>query len=270
MQQNKIYDVIIIGASKHGLALAEMLEDNGQVALISNSFVHRSKKQLLASTDLIEGKAVLLTYIHGLLGVTLNNNTTIFGNRVVFSTGTQPLRLALKNSNIKYNLCGLLAKNKSAQAVVYGEDDLAVQYAIELSKFYRYVYLCSKSLELACTKRLAKQLNTTANIVHLPGCSIVSCKNDTKGNLIEITLDTYSTINTSTVVISIGRTPDLPPFANKYIKSDDKGYAITKEFYESTLVPKVYAIGDLLPKPTKKGLTTLAQKLKEEISNAGC
>ena len=97
MQHTKIYDVIIIGASKQGLALAELLENTGSVALVSSNFVHKSKKQPLPNTDLIENEVIYLSYIHGLFGVSLNNKDSLFGKRLVFATGTKPKKLNLKN-----------------------------------------------------------------------------------------------------------------------------------------------------------------------------
>jgi thioredoxin reductase len=268
MQQNKLYDVIILGASSHGLALAEMIEDSCSTALVSSNFTHKTKKQSLDYTDLIQGTAVYLSYMRGLFVLSLENREKVVGKNLVIATGTRPKKSALRNQNIRYNISELTEKNKIAQAVVYGHDELAVQYSISLAKLFRYVYLCSDTFELDCSKKVQKQLNELINVVHLPGCTVLSCKNDAKGQLVEITLDTYDTIKTSTLIMSIGRLPDLPSFLNQYIKKDSEGYAITKEYSESTTIPKVYAIGGLLKKSTKKSLTTLAIKLKEETVNA--
>lgn len=269
MQQNKLYDVIILGASSQGLTLAELIEDSCSTALVSSNFTHKTKKQCLVYTDLIQGTAVYLSYMRGLFVLSLENREKVVGKNLVIATGTKPKKSALRNQNIKYNISEITEKNKIAQAVVYGHDELAVQYSISLAKLFKYVYLCSDTFELDCSKKAQKQLNELVNVVHLPGCTVVSCKNDNKGQLVEITLDTYDTIKTSNLVMSIGRQPDLPSFLAQYIKVDSEGYVITKEYLESTLVPKVYAIGGLHKKPTKKSLTALANKLKEEITNAG-
>lgn len=269
MQQNKLYDVIILGASDQGLALAEALEASCTTALVSTNFSHKLKKQLLTATDLIQGTAIYLSYMRGLFVLSLENHETVVGKNLVIATGTKPNKAALKNQNIKYSISEITEKNKVAQAVVYGHDELAVQYSIRLAKLFKYVYLCSDTFDLACSKRSKRQLNDLVNVVHLPKCKIVACKNDARGQLVEITLDTYDTIKTSNLVMSIGRQPDLPSFLAQYIKVDSGGYVITKEYLESTLVPKVYAIGGLHKKPTKKSLTALANKLKEETANAG-
>jgi thioredoxin reductase len=127
--------------------------------------------------------------------------------------------------------------------VVAGNNNLAVTYALTLSKKFKYVYLCSSTIELECDAKYLKKLENTANIVHLPGCNVVGCKNDHEGKLTEVQLDTYSSIRCSALVMSLGRTPDSSGLSKRMIETDADGYIVTKSFNTTTIVPSIYAIG---------------------------
>jgi thioredoxin reductase len=160
----------------------------------------------------------------------------------VVAVGTKPIKSNLKNSNIRYNLNDLKA-SKTNPAVVVGNNTLAATYALAMAKKFKYVYLCSNTVELDCEAKYLKKLENTANIVHLPNCNIISCKNDKEGNLTEVQLDTYSTIRCTTLVMSLGRTPDNSGLSKRMLEIDSDGYIITKEFNQTTVVPNIYAIG---------------------------
>ena len=75
--------------------------------------------------------------------------------------------------------------------------------ALSLAKKFKYVYLGTKSLDLPFGAKLNKKIENTLNILHLPNCNIVACKNDKAGNLAEVQLDTYSTIKCNALVMSL-------------------------------------------------------------------
>jgi thioredoxin reductase len=257
-----IYDVIIIGATSEGLELAKKLSTSDKkVMLISSKFYNTVDFQ---NVSLLEAEVVFLSYIRGLIGVNVMQGDTkgiIYGTSLVLATGTKPVKASLRNANIRYKAIDIPGKHKAEPVVVYGNNEEAALYALDLAKRFCYVYFCTKDFELNCSKRLQKKINETANIVHLPGCNIMSCKNDKNGKLIEVTLDTYATITTSALVCALGRTPDMPTFARKFIGVAEDGFVEIKDFNESKLVPGVYAVGDLCRTKAKKDLTKLATHL---------
>lgn len=250
---NQLYDVIIIGASDEGINFCEQLLEKTvglRVALVSKTF---NKPIEIEGLTKITGEVVFSSYNRGLIGLTLSDRTQIFGINVVVAVGTKPIKSTLKNNNIRYNLAGIKAA-KSSVAVVVGNDNLAVTYALAISKKFKYIYLCSSTVDLDCEAKYRKKLENTANIVHLPNCSIISCKNDKDGKLSEVQLDTYSSIRCSTLIMSLGRTPDNSGLSNRMISVDSEGYIITKEFNTTTVVPKIYAIGTCTRGGTKNRL----------------
>jgi thioredoxin reductase len=257
-----IYDVIIIGATPEGIELAKKLSvTNKKIIIISSKFYTTIDCENVSQ---LEAEVVFLSYIRGLIGANViqeNSKGIIYGTNLVLATGTKPIKTSLRNSNIRYKALDIPGKHKSEPAVIYGNNEEAASYALDLAKRFCYVYFCTKDFELNCSKRLQKKINETANIVHLPGCNIMSCKNDKDGKLAEVTLDTYATITTSALVCALGRTPDIPTFARKFIGVAEDGFVEIKDFNESKLVPGVYAVGDLCRTKAKKDLTKLATHL---------
>jgi thioredoxin reductase len=141
---------------------------------------------------------------------------------------------------------------------------LAVKYALALAKKFKYVYLCSNTLTLECDKKQLKKLEDTANIVHLPNCNVIGCKNGKDGSLIEVQLDTYSSIKCTALIMALGRIPDNSGFSNRMIEVDSEGYIVTKEFNETTIVPNVYAIGTCTKHGAKSRLLPTVNHLIEK------
>lgn len=261
----KLYDILILGGEPAGFDLAQSLSESGlEVAIISSNFNYRTKNHELKNIAVMEDTVIFLTYYHGLLALTLKNNAVILGRNLVFATGTKPTKLNIKNQNILYKTVDIKEKHKNKQAVVSGNGNQAITFALDLAKKFRYVYLCSQEYQPQGSKALLRKLGDTPNIVHLPGCSVVQCKNDRNGLLTEVCLDTYESIKTSTFVASTDRVPDVPVFTKKFVNILESGHADVDENFESKLVPGVFFIGALVPKMTKKHIIKLSETLKEK------
>ena len=263
MSQNKIYDVAVIGATAEGAYLCECLKSKAndlEIALISKVFDIGGKIDL-TGVDLINEEAVFSSYNHGLIGFTLKSKAVVFCRTAVIATGTKPMRSAFKSNGIYYKASDIKSPSKTRQAVVYGNGKDAAEYALAISKKFKYVYLCTSAISVECPKRLSAKLDATANVVTLPGCNVVGVKNDKEGNLTEVTLDTYETIHCSALVFALGRRPDVSGISKKMIELDEVGYAITKGCNETTKVPGIYAIGACARHNTKQSITGVANAI---------
>lgn len=263
MPTNQLYDVIVVGASEEGLALCEQLNaktKNAKIALVSKHFNLQTPKHNLQNVDKFEQEVVFSYYKHRLLGVYFTNKDAIFGKSIVIATGSKPIKSTLKNPNIKYNLNNM-KYNKAAPAVVFGKDNTAATYAISLAKKFKYIYLCFDSLDLKCDSKYLKKIENIANIVCLPNCNIIACKNDKDGNLAEIQLDTYSSIRCSALVMSLGRIPEKVCIDKRMLKTDAEGFIIVKENNETTEIPNIFAIGTCTKNHTKAKITAVANTI---------
>ena len=262
MSTNQLYDVMVIGASEEGINFCKQLlaKTTGvKIALISRNF---NRPVEIEGITKINQEVIFSSYNRGLIGLTLADRSQIFGITVVIAVGTKPIKSNLKNCNIRYNLNDLKT-SKTNPAVVVGNNTLAATYALSMAKKFKYVYLCSNTVELECESKYLKKLENTANIVHLPNCNVISCKNDKDGNLTEVQLDTYSTIRCSALVMSLGRVPDNSGLSKRMIDTDSEGYIVTKEFNQTTIIPNIYAIGTCTKNSTKPRLTAMLNHLIE-------
>ena len=258
MTSNILYDVIVIGASEEGLNACKQLESTLKIALVSRNF-NRPTTQL-SNTDFYNKEVIFSSYNRGLLGVTLSDKTTLYCKNIIIAVGTKPIKSNLKNSNIYYNLNSLKA-SKNNPVVVFGSDDLAATYAITLSKKFKYVYLCTSSLGLNCKPKYIKKIENIANIVHLPNCNIIGCKNDKEGNLVEAHLDTYSSITCVAVVMSLGRVPDNSGLDKRMIEVDPENYIKVKEYNETTKIPNIFAIGGCTRTKSSHAVSNVINKI---------
>lgn len=264
-----IYDTIILGATPEGLMLAEMLASkNLKIAVISSNFIYQTPKYKLENVELIKATGIFLAYNRGFFELSTMTGPLkghFYSQHFVLATGTKPNKASLKNLNIGYKPADIIGKHKTKPAVIYGITEEAAKYALDLAKRFGYLYLCTPSVELPCSKKIQKKINETANIVHLPGCTITSCKNNKEGQLAEVTLDTYATIKASALIFDLGRAPDFPSFTRRYVGQTQEGFADVTLQNESKLVPKFYVIGKLCLKFTKKDLTRLAMYIESDV-----
>ncbi len=268
MQQNELFDIVILGASTDGIALAEYIKakkSDMKVAIVSKHFNFVKNTDKLLDTKLIQEESIFSSFNHGLIILTLKSGKLVVGKNLVIATGGSPIKSTTdkfkNNKNICYSPRDIMINPKNKPAVVYGNSSDAVNFALALSKKFKYVYLCSSTFELNCDARLIKKLNDTANIVHLPNCNITSSKNNKEGKLIEITLDTYDTINCSALILALGRKPCVSGVDPKIIEVDSDGYIKINTQHQTTRVPNIYAIGECTKHHTKRSITTVGNCL---------
>ena len=267
MLQNELYDVIILGASEAGIALCEQIKlksPESKIALVSKHFNFIKHPDKLADTKLILGESVLSSYNHGLIILSLKNRQLVVGKNLVIATGGKAIKVPkeqFKNNKIYYKPSDIPNAAKTKPAVVYGNGTDAVNYAITMSKKFKYVYLCSDVFKLDCDNKLIKKLNNIANIVHLPNCHITACKNDRDGNICEVSLDTYDTIKCTVLVLALGRLPDVSGIDLKMIELDNAGFIKINAGYQTTRVPNIYAIGECTKHNVKKGITIVCNHI---------
>ena len=267
MQQNELFDIIVLGASGPGIALCELINYKSpetKVALVSKHFKNVKQPNKLSNTELITGESAISSYNHGLVILTLKDRSLVAGKNLVIATGGKPIKATkdiFKNSNICYKPAEITINPKNKPAVVYGNGEVAVSYALELARKFKYVYLCSEVFKLDCNTKLLNKLNNTANVVHLPNCHIVSCKNDKEGRLAEVTLDTYETIKCSALVLALGRLPDVSGVSPRMIELDQDKYIKINSSHQTTLVPNIYALGECTKHNTKRSINTVCNHI---------
>ena len=98
---SKVIDVIIVGASKEGIATAVQLaqkDSNINIVIVSKDFEQwTAKYPLLENIHRIQQEAIYTSFNRGLYGVYLKDNTKIFSCNLIIATGTKPTPIKIKN-----------------------------------------------------------------------------------------------------------------------------------------------------------------------------
>lgn len=252
----KLFDVIVIGASTDGIALCEYLvskKPDIKTLLVAENTNSILQKHKLGNTIIVNDKVIYSSYNHGVIGLNLTSGDQVYATNVVIATGTKPKKVSLDTPNIYYKTTTCDICSKSKQAVVVGDKLRAVSAAIWASKKFRYVYLCSKVFNLKAPDKDLEKLAACENVVHLPNCSILEVKNDRRGNLEEITLDTYSTIKCNAIFVISDRLPDVPQLDPRMIELED-GYVKIDHQGQTTRIPKIFALGGCTKYKSKRNI----------------
>ena len=263
MYQNKIFDVVIVGASAEGIALCEYLIAKNsalKIALVSSNFSNCKPRQTLEGILKVEHTVIYSSYVHGLIGFELEDGSKIFGLNAVITTGSKPIKLNFNTPNIYYKTADVKRATKNNQTVIVGNTTKAIHAAFWAAKKFKYVYLCSSTFELNGSKEELKKLHSIDNIVHLPNCQIIDVKNNRYGNLVELTLSTYDTIRCNSIIAITDRLPDVPQL-NPAMITLDEGYIDVNHLGETAKIPKLFALGACTKHNTKRNITVVGRRI---------
>lgn len=259
------YDLIIIGDSKEGHSILKSIASTNaaiKIAFIAKNFKHDTTHDFL-SVEYIKNEVVFTDYKNRLFGCYLKNGTRLYATHLVFAVGQKYAPLMLDNKVIPgvFNTLDNIPKqSKMSSAVVLGDKDTDIKFALALAKKYKYIYFCTKGSNLNCSKKLLDKLNDTKNLVVLLNTEISNVVAlDNKLQQIELT--NYSTITCSAIYVKTETSPDTQCVSTKLIKSSEEGYLETAQDLESTLVPKCYAAGSCVQKSTKKMVFELVKNI---------
>lgn len=269
---SKVIDVIIVGASKEGIATAVQLaqkDSNINIVIVSKDFEQwTAKYPLLENIHRIQQEAIYTSFNRGLYGVYLKDNTKIFSCNLIIATGTKPTPIKIKNriiSDFYTKVTDAPKAGADEQAVVIGHDDTAVKLAMSASRKYRYVYLCSEAVRLECSVALKEKFSKVKNIALLPGCKITNFSTNKEGHLKDITLDTYATVRCDVVFMDGPREPDIYYLSTKFVTLDENKAIITGEFNNSVRIPGIYVVGTCSANYKKNAVGKMCEQIIQRI-----
>ncbi len=266
---NILNDIIIVGASPEGIALCDYLcakRPDLKIILISTHFNNICLRHKLNNVERITDTVIYSNYMHGVITLTLASGKLVHATNVVLATGTKPTKLDLCTKNIYYKASDVDVCSKVKQAVVIGNNSKAITAALWASRRFRYVYLCAPAIKIDATKKDVLRLSQVNNIVYLPNCSIRAVQNDKRGDLEKVILDTYEELNCHAILAITKRTPDVPKFNMNMIELED-GYIKVNHVGETTVVPKIYAIGACTKHTSKRNITIVGKNILSKLED---
>lgn len=262
-------DVMIVGDSKSGHEMLDKIaasKSTIKMAFISKAFKSSTTHDYL-NVEYFRDEVVFTDYKNRLFCCYLKNGTRIYATHLIIASGIAYEPLVLANSRPAVGVYNTVddvpkaAKNKPA--VVICNQNVDVKLALDVAKKYKQVYLCTKDLAIeGLTEANAKKLENAENIVVLPNTSLLKTISK-DGTLVKVELNNYTTLNCSAIYVKTNTVPDISFVSEKLIEKDEFGYLITDNKAESTLVPKIFAVGNCAQKSTK----AMVQNLAEAVLN---
>jgi len=241
--QQKLYDVVIVGASDEGIEAAKyFFAKNLNILLISRHF--DNFKRTFAKIPYLTGNVIFSGYMHGLIMLYLEDGSSICTKNVILATGTRhtPVKSDCKNG-IYYNINSIKNTRKYHKLVIIDDTEAGVKHALLLATKFKEIYICTKLLKLPISEELKQKLQETPNIHIMPLCSVKEFVHNNMNVLYKVILDTYAEVPCQYVLASTNRIAEVPCLSKGMIEIDQYGYYIVNKHYGSKLVPGVFAIG---------------------------
>lgn len=259
-----IYDVIIIGASKEGIALYKLLHKDKtlKIAVVSPNFHNLKADSEIAASDRVYNKVAYSMLKRDLLVLTLADNSLLCGLNVVIASGLAPKKCPYDTQSVYYDIKDIKIRTKASPFIVVGNDDRAAVRALMLAKKFNYIYLCYSENKLDCSDVLAKELSNSANIALLPHCKIVSCKNESNGALYSVKLDTLESLKCKGIVCIGENVSNIDKWFNvNLIALDENKLIKVNEFGQTRDGLNIFAIGTCAEASSTMIINRVAQKI---------
>lgn len=267
---NSRVDIVIIGDSYDGREAVKKIASTRpyiKMAFISREFKSATTHDYL-NVEYIKDEAVFTDYKNKLFGVYLKGGARVFCTHLIIASGLKysPLIIGHKQIPNVYNNVDDVPKNsKNQPAIVIGNSNTDVKFALAVAKKYKQVYLCTKNIIIdGITESNKKKLSEAVNIATLPNTSIIKFQ-ATNGVLQTVELDSYSTVTCSAVYAKTDATPETA-FVSNIISKDNAGHLITTDCAQSLLVPKCFAIGNCACKCTKKMKSAMVEAIVKDFN----
>ena len=262
---NIVYDFLVLGASKEGFELVKNLATKNseyKIAFISKKF-REEYQEKFDNVVYIEGAPIYSSYIHGLIGLSLDQTTSYFGKKLIIATGSKPsIKTNLKTDNIYYNLLDFKEKNKNKPLLIFGETEKAANCVLSMAKKFKYVYFCCLGTEPSCSDKTKEKLAACDNVALLPLCSVASCKNDKNNKLQEVKLSTFEVLKCANIIAFTARKPETPKLASNMITLDKNGYIKVNKNGETEILKDILAVGECAN--TNMSISKLTRFLTEQ------
>lgn len=288
MAEQKVYDVIIIGAGPAGLSAGIYAGRAKLKTLIIEKFAVGGTVNLTYEVKNYPGfenttGADLMEHMHNqalendveiVLDEVINyeldskvkkiicTSGTFLGRTVILCNGAIARKLGLQNeekltgSGVSYcAICdGAFFKNKNVAVV--GGGNTATEDAIYLSSIAEKVFLICRKNSFVADKTLVDSVKSKKNIQILKNCEVEEIYGESvvEGVLIKnnLTKETEK-LQIDGLFIAIGRDPDTQAFKD-ILHLSKNGYILTNESME-TNIEGVFACGDVREKPLRQIIT---------------
>ena len=208
---------------------------------------------------------------------TINTTTQkVTSNSLIISTGASANRLGLKNEKLFWSkgisacaICdGATPQFRNEELAVVGGGDSACEEAEYLTKFGSHVHLLVRSSKLKASAAMADRVEANSNITIHWETELLDVLGEKWLEKLKIKRkkDKHEDeIFAKGLFYAIGHTPNTSLFRNQ-LKTDSKGYLITKPGRPETSLEGVYAAGDVADSEWRQGVTAAGSGCKAALA----
>lgn len=263
------FDIVILGDSDVGKKVVNTLASASQsinIAFISKTFKSNTTHDHI-NVEYIQDEVLFTDYKNRLFGCYLKTGKRIYCTHLIIATGLLYKTFTVNGRtvpNVYNNTSDIQKKAKTLPAIVIGDTNEAIKLALDVSKKFKQVYICTPSMQLNGAKATVEKLLAKTNIAVLPNTSInkVHCK---QGVLESVELDNYSAIMCSAIFVKTDSCPEVKAISEKLISRTDSNYLKVSSNCESLLVPNCFAVGNCVEKFTRTMLTNMLSKILKDF-----
>ena len=205
-------------------------------------------------------------------------NKKIKANSLIIATGASANRLGINNEKLFWSkgisacaVCdGATPQFRDAELAVVGGGDSACEEAEYLTKYGSHVHLLVRSSKLRASAAMADRVDANPSItVHWNTELLDVLGNNWLEKLIVKKSckknEEIEEISAKGLFYAIGHTPNTSLF-DKQIKTDFKGYILTKPGRPETSIEGVYAAGDVADSEWRQGITAAGSGCKAALA----
>lgn len=269
MLQNILYDLIIVGATKHSYYLLNKLKakkPNAKVAVISTNFDQVALKYLDLA-DRLTDTVLHLEYFRGLVKVYLKNGVYCAKN-ILISTGTTPtLTDTFINKKVKeiarYNAHVIPDNASESSVMVLGSCNAAFAMAADLAEQFKQVYVCLPKINLRLGTKLKARISKLKNITIFKNTTVMDYRKE-NDKLTHIILDTYAEIECNMLIVVSDRKPAIPSSFSRVCQLNDKG-AVVVDGAGNTSTHNIFALGSCTSRYLATTLDTIVDNIIKNI-----
>jgi thioredoxin reductase (NADPH) len=264
--------ILYTGLMKGGQLMQTTLVENFpgfQKGILGNDLMYNMEQQAKKFNTIIKNECITKIIIN----FTSNNihklytskNTSLLTKGLIIATGSSPKYLNIENEKklLGYGVStcatcdGFFFKNDIVAIV--GGGDTAVEEAIYLSNICKFIYIIVRKSYLKASKILQNNLEKYKNIKIIFNHTVIKIHNQNNQlqsiQIHNIINNKNKTLHIRGLFVAIGSTPNTSILKDTEIL-DNKGYIITNKNTSTTIIPGIFAAGDVQDPKYKQAIVS--------------
>lgn len=272
------FDTVVIAGHEPSLLTETSYVDNwlGAPHQLGADLIQRSREQAESlGVKVIDATVEKLDLNTWPFVVTLDDGNILHALALILATGARPKMLGIPGEK-EYWAMGVSAcarcdaafyKNK--KVVVIGGGDVAIEQAIELSRYAKEVSILYRGSQLRAASRMQTRLKSYAEIDVVYDTEVKEILGDKKKvtgvKIVNKVTGKQETLPVDGVFLAIGHNPNTDLFKDD-LETDEQGFLVLQCHSQQTSMPGVFAAGDVADPHYRQAIIAAGDGAKAAIN----